>query len=35
MTPRAFHFLNSIAFALCCPVSLALFAKYAPSWTKK
>ncbi|HVF73250.1 MAG TPA: peptide MFS transporter [Chthoniobacterales bacterium] len=28
--PVAFHFLNSIAFAHMLPVSLALFAKYAP-----
>src|SRR3954462_6278905 len=28
--PVAFHFLNSIAFAHLLPISLALFAKYAP-----
>jgi POT family proton-dependent oligopeptide transporter len=28
--PVAFHFLNSIAFAHMLPISLALFAKYAP-----
>jgi POT family proton-dependent oligopeptide transporter len=28
--PVAFHFLNSIGFAHMLPVSLALFAKYAP-----
>jgi POT family proton-dependent oligopeptide transporter len=28
--PVAFHFINSIAFAYLLPISLALFAKYAP-----
>jgi len=28
--PVAFHFINSIAFADLLPISLALFAKYAP-----
>ena len=28
--PVAFHFINSIAFAHLLPISLALFAKYAP-----